>query len=161
MASNLKPIRPQDFDADALLKAAKEGRLFIKTLPPNPKKVREENARHILQYVNSIRAYAAEPYSKSIDEIWNEIIQHPDLFKCFIIQRGADAGCMNKYTIMALVDLLRNLDVYTGASSIQLHRILEKITTRNKFYNNMGMYAFGMNSFHIIREIIAKYKEYK
>lgn len=75
-----------------------------------------------------------------------------------MIQKGKSAGSMNKYLIMLLVENLRGLGVYDCESTLQLHRRLENIMTRNKYYNSMFTYQISPQENAKIREIVNKLK---
>ena len=157
----MKPVRPEDFDADALWKAAEEGRLFIIPMTRSLNEIREENAERVLTYVSSLRTHTADDYRVHIDNIWKELLLHEDFVQNFIMQRGKLAGDINKYFITAIVDCMQNLGVYTGGNTIFLHRILENTQTRNQFYNNMGVYALSYKQQKILQKILQQNKEYK
>lgn len=157
MASIYKSVHPEDFDAAKLLKLAEEGRLFFTPIVRSTEKEQVANSLHILEYVGALRACADEPYKDNIDFIWQEIVKNDALQKRLSIQKGTNAGCMNKYFITAIVDVLSNIGVYRD-NTIQLHRIMENITTRNKYYNSMGLYVLSSNERQIIRELAKKYR---
>ena len=67
----LRKVRPEDFDAQALLAAAQEGRLYIKEVKEDCKDNIEEEVR---AYVNQIRTFATSEFRPYIDDIWGQIL---------------------------------------------------------------------------------------
>lgn len=156
MAQKFQPVHPEDFDAEALKQAAEEGRLFITPSPRSILRTLQSNARQVLRYVAPLRTYAHPTYRPQYHTLWKAIVNHPNLFQRFTIQKGKNEGSMNKYLIMSIVDCLKNLGFYQDLNSLQLHRILEKIDTRNKYYNNMGQYVLEPSDSKILRELLKK-----
>ena len=76
----LRKVRPEDFDADALLRAAREGRLFIAPA------VEKHPLTEVLDYVERIREYATNPH---VREIWEAILSHEQLAPLFYLTRYA------------------------------------------------------------------------
>ena len=156
MAHKIQPVRPEDFDAEALKQAAEEGRLFIVPSPRSLSITLKNNARQVLCYVAPLRMYTKSTYRAQHRDLWKAIVNHPDFFQRFTIQKGKNEGSMNKYFIMSIVDCLKNLGFYQEVTSLQLHRILEQTDTRNKYYNNMGQYALERSDVRILRELLEK-----
>lgn len=156
MAHKIQPVRPEDFDAEALKQAAEEGRLFIVPSPRSLSITLKNNARQVLLYVAPLRAHTNKTYYAHHRGLWKKIVNHPDFFGRFTIQKGKNEGSMNKYFIMSIVDCLKNLGFYQEVTSLQLHRILEQTDTRNKYYNNMGQYALERSDVRILRELLEK-----
>lgn len=156
MAQKFLPVRPEDFDAEALKQAAEEGRLFITPSSCSISRTLKNNARQVLRYVAPLRTYTNPTYRSQYHNLWKTIVNHPNFFQRFTIQKGKNEGSMNKYFIMAIVDCLKNLGLYQNVNSLQLHRVLEKIDTRNTYYNSMGQYALECSESRILRELMKK-----
>ena len=110
----LRKVRPEDFDADALLRAAREGRLFIAPA------AERQPLTEVLDYVERIREYATNPH---VREIWEAILSHERLAPLFYLTRySSQRGQINWYRVTAVVCLLQENGVYRkDIAAVQLH----------------------------------------
>ena len=143
----LRKVRPEDFDADALLRAAREGRLFI---APTAEK---HPLTEVLDYVERIREYATNPH---VREIWEAILSHEKLAPLFYLTRySSQRGQINWYRVTAVVCLLQENGVYRkDIAAVQLHLCLERASKRNKRYTGKDRYLLERPELLIVRQIV-------
>ena len=67
----LKQVRPEDFDVEALMAAAREGRLYVDEKKKTVNK--EQLKRDVRAYVARISPLVTRRYRSTIDELWEEI----------------------------------------------------------------------------------------
>lgn len=146
----LKKVRPEDFDADALLRAAREGRLFIQPVS------QEQPLTEVINYVERIRQYATTPH---VREIWEAILSHERLAPLFRLTRySAKRGQINWYRVTAVVCLLREKGVYRqDVTEVQLHLCLEGISRRNSKYTGKDNYSLERSELLIVRQIVKNF----
>ena len=146
----LLKVRPEDFDADALMRAAREGRLFIQPVS------QEQPLTEVIDYVERIRQYATTPH---VREIWEAILSHERLAPLFRLTRySATRGQINWYRVTAVVCLLREKGVYRqDVTAVQLHKCLEGADHVTNRYNGMDRYRLEKQELRIVRQIIDKF----
>ena len=146
----LRKVRPEDFDADALLRAAREGRLFI--APAAEKHPLTE----VLDYVERIREYATNPH---VREIWEAILSHEQLAPLFYLTRYShQRGQINWYRVTAVVCLLREKGVYRqDMTAVQLHKRLEGTNRVTNRYNGISRYLLEKRELNFVRKIIERF----
>ena len=146
----LRKVRPEDFDADALLRAAREGRLFIAPA------VEKHPLTEVLDYVERIREYATNPH---VREIWEAILSHEQLAPLFYLDRYASKrGQINWYRVTAVVCLLQEKGVYRqDIAAVQLHLCLERASKRNGRYTGSNKYSPAKAEILIVRQIVKNF----
>ena len=82
MKKSLKQVRPEDFDVELLLAAAREGRLYVDEEKREVSK--EEVMKEVRAYVARIRPLVTRHYSSLIEELWEEIFQSDVLMDVMI-----------------------------------------------------------------------------
>ncbi|MCI6118523.1 MAG: hypothetical protein MR717_04435 [Prevotella sp.] len=143
----LRKVCPEDFDADALLRAAREGRLFIAPA------AERQPLTEVLDYVERIREYATNPH---VREIWEAILSHERLAPLFYLTRySSQRGQINWYRVTAVVCLLQENGVYRkDIAAVQLHLCLERVSKRNKRYTGKDRYLLERPELLIVRQIV-------
>ena len=72
MKKSLKQVRPEDFDVEALLAAAQEGRLYV---DESKKEVsRDIIIREVRAYVGRIQTLVTKEFSSSLEDLWEQIL---------------------------------------------------------------------------------------
>ena len=146
----LRKVRPEDFDADALLRAAREGRLFIAPA------AERQPLTEVLDYVERIREYATNPH---VREIWEAILSHEQLAPLFYLDRYASKrGQINWYRVTAVVIVLREKGVYRqDMTAVQLHKRLEGTNRVTNRYNGISRYLLEQRELNFVRKIIERF----
>ena len=136
----LTEVRPEDFDADALLRAAREGRLFVA-----PARERQP-LTEVLDYVERIREYATT-------------LSHEQLAPLFYFTRyTSQRGQINWYRVTAVVCLLREQGVYRNdVTALKLHLRLEGTSRRTNRYTGMARYQLDRPELLAVRRIVKSF----
>ena len=123
--SKMKQVHPEDFDVEALLAAAREGRLYVdeKKKTVNKEKVK----RDVRAYVARISPLVTRRYRSTIDELWEEIFGN-DVLMDMMMPKPKARKCrdFDKYGVMRIVGVLRVKDVYEQRSDPQFDALLEQ-----------------------------------
>ena len=72
MKISLKQVRPEDFDVETLMAAAREGRLYVDETEKTVSK--EQVKREVRAYVARIKVFVTPKFRSSIDELWEKIL---------------------------------------------------------------------------------------
>ena len=121
----LKQVRPEDFDVEVLLAAAREGRLYIDECKSEVNK--ELVKTKVRAYVQRINVFVIRNYSSSIDELWEEIFRC-DVLMEILMPKPKAKKCkdFDKYGVMRIVGVLREKGVYEQRSDPQFDALFEK-----------------------------------
>jgi len=151
---DLRRLSPKEFDAALLEKLTREGRVYIYS----PKEIDKDACkREILAYTQAIECFASETWSDGVKELWQKIVREDSLLNCLIMKNGLQAGHMNRYVVTNLVCRLQNAGVYRqDVSMLELHRHLEGISTRNRYYKSSGNYDLPREARAILKELISR-----
>ena len=146
----LTEVRPEDFDAAALMRAAREGRLFVA-----PARERQP-LTEVLDYVERIREYATTPH---VREIWEAILGQEQLAPLFYFTRyTSQRGQINWYRVTAVVCLLREQGVYRNdVTALKLHLRLEGTSRRTNRYTGMARYQLDRPELLAVRRIVKSF----
>ena len=123
--SKMKQVRPEDFDVEALMAAAREGRLYVdeKKKTVNKEKVK----RDVRAYVARISPLVTRRYRSTIDELWNEIFGNNVLMDLMMPKpRAKKFTKFDKYGVMRIVGVLREKGIYEQRSQRQFDALLEQ-----------------------------------
>ena len=123
--SKLKQVRPEDFDVEALIAVAREGRLYVDEKKKTVNK--EQVKRDVRAYVARISPLVTRRYSSLIDELWDEIFSN-DVLMDMIMPKPKARKCrkFDKYGVMRIVGVLRVKGVYEQRSDPQFDALLEQ-----------------------------------
>lgn len=152
---NLQKVSIEQFNADLLREAARQGRLYLATAEVSE----EQRQADILRYVSRIDSYAAmsddeEQNKKNIRRLWQAIVTHPALAGHWHIRRGQRKGEVNYSFVTSVVDYLRDRGVYRADYTTHLHFRLEGVTRKTAVYNNMAQYPVSRTQRKAIDELI-------
>lgn len=121
----LKQVRPEDFDVEALMAAAREGRLYVDEKKKTVNK--EQVKRDVRAYVARISPLVTRRYRSTIDELWDEIFGN-DVLMDLMMPKPKARKCrdFDKYGVMRIVGVLRVKGVYEQRSDPQFDALLEQ-----------------------------------
>lgn len=120
----LKQVRPEDFDVELLMAAAREGRLFVDE--PKSTVSKEEVKREVRAYVARIRVFVTPKFRSSIDELWENIFQCDILMELLAPKpKARKCKTFDKYGVMRIICVLREKGVYEHRSDPQFDALLE------------------------------------
>ena len=150
---DLKQVRPEDFNVELLIAAAREGRLYV----DEGKKIvsKEEIKKEVRAYVARIRVFVTPKFRSSIDELWEQILACDDFIE-FLTPGSKSRKCreFNKYNVMRIIGVLREKDVYERYSDRKYASLLELTDKDCSYRSYLGM---GLEQRHLlvkIREIV-------
>lgn len=153
----LKQVHPEDFDVEALLTAAREGRLYV---DESKKEVSKEVIiKEVRAYVGRIQTLVTKEFSSSIDELWEQILSTED-FVVLLTPSCKAKKCreFNKYSVMRIIGVLREKGVYEYYNDSTYNALLEQTEKDTSYRSYLGM---GFEQRHLImkmREIVTQYQ---
>ena len=157
MKQNFKQVRPEDFDVELLLAAAREGRLYV---DETKKEVsRETIIIEVRAYVQRIKVFVTKQYRSSIDDLWEQILASDD-FVMFLTPGCKAKKCkvFDKYNVMRIIGVLREKDVYEHYSDLKYNALLEQTDKDSPYRKYLGM---GLEQRYLLvklRQIVAKFQ---
>ena len=120
----LTRVRPEDFDVEALMAAAREGRLYVDERKQEVSK--EQVITEVRAYVGRIKVFVTKNYSSSIDELWEDVFRSDVLMKVLLPKpKARKCKVFDKYGVMRIVGVLREKGVYEQYSDPQYDAMLE------------------------------------
>ena len=153
----LEQIRPEDFDVEKLLAAAREGRLYVDEGRKSVNK--EEVAKEVRAYVARIRTFVTPRFRSSVDELWEEILCDDDFIDYLMPGSKTTLCCdFNKYSVMRIVCVLREHGVYEQYSDRKYDALFEPEVKDSPYRKYLGK---GINENYLlikIRNILCKIK---
>lgn len=153
----LKQVRPEDFDVELLLAAAREGRLYVDETRNEVSK--EEVVKEVRAYVQRIKVYVTKAFRSSIDNLWEQILATDD-FVTFLTPGSKAKKCrlFDKYNVMRIIGVLREKDVYEHYSDQKYNALLEQTDKDSPYRKYLGM---GIEERHLLlklRQIVAQFQ---
>lgn len=157
MKKSMKPVRPEDFDVEALLAAAREGRLYV---DESKKEVsRDIIIREVRAYVGRIKVLVTKEFSSSIDDLWEQILSTEDFFQLLTPScKAKKCREFNKYSVMRIIGILREKGVYEYYNDSKYNALLEQTNKDTPYRKYLGM---GFDQRHLLvemRKIVAQYQ---
>ena len=132
----LRKVRPEDFDALALLAAAQEGRLYIEEVKEDCKDNIEKEVR---AYVNQIRTFATSEFRPYIDDIWGQIFACEEFIDYLAPSpKARKFRKFNKYNVMRIIGVLREAGVYEQYNDLYFVQLLEHTDQDNSYRSYLG-----------------------
>jgi len=157
MKKSLKQVRPEDFDVQALMVAAREGRLYV---DESKKEVsRDIVIKEVRAYIGRIKVLVTKGFSSSVDDIWEHILSTED-FVAFLTPCSKAKKCreFDKYNVMRIIGVLREKGVYEDFNDTKYNNILEQTDKDTPYRKYLRM---GLEQHHLLvklRQIVAKYQ---
>lgn len=153
----LKQVHPEDFDAELLLAAAREGRLYVDESRKMVSK--EEVIVKVRAYIERIREFVTPGFRSSVDELWGNILAC-DEFVTFLTPGVKAKKCrvFDKYNLMRIIGVLREKGVYESYSDRKFIALLEETNKDCSYRCYLGMGLEQRDLLLKIRRIVAQYK---
>ena len=148
-------VRPEDFDVEMLLAAAREGRLYV---DDSRKRVsKEEVVYKVRAYVARIRMFATPRFSASVDDLWEQILSCDDFVEILIPgNKARKCRDFDKYSVMRIIGVLREKGVYEQYSDRKYDAILEQPGKDSPYRRYLGMGLDECSLLVEIRRIVAE-----
>ena len=150
-----KKVRPEDFDVEMLLAAAREGRLYV---DDSRKEVSKEDViNKVRAYVSRIKRFATPRFYASVDGLWDEILSCSD-FVAILIPGSKARKCrdFDKYSVMRIIGVLREKGVYEQYSDRKFDAQLEPSYADSPYRRYLGMGLEQHSLLVEIRRIVAE-----
>ncbi len=146
-----------DFDVEELKKAAAEGRLWVR--PARLEVSREDVKSGVRAYVRRIRHLATPRYSKSIDLLWDELLEDDDLMVLLMPKPHAHK-CkeFDKYGVMRLIGVMYNHGVYKPYSHRRFSALLDPDLKDSIYRKYLGMGIEQRPLLLKVRRLIEQYE---
>lgn len=137
----LKKVLPQDLaqNMNALMLAAKEGRLYVDT---ERKEVsRTQVINDVRTYVSQIKWLATREWQSAIDDVWEELFSTEEFVGMLMPgKKTRKFRKFNKYGVMRIVGVLRSHNVYDECiNDSRLCFELEHTEGDNAYRSYIGM----------------------
>ncbi len=156
----LLQVTPEDFNAAALLEAAREGRLYLAVVD-DPTQLSEECREEILAYVGRIGHCGNGFTADQLHTLWQQLLAEPVLAPYFRMSNGKNRGKVNYYRVTLVVDMLRDNGLYDSDrySTLQLHLLMEQKSCKSSFYTSRNNYPFPLKERNSIISIIKHFSK--
>ena len=157
MKKNLEQVRPEDFDVEVLMAAAREGRLYV---DKSKKEVsRDIVIKEVRAYVGRIKMFVTKEFRSSIDDLWEQIFSTEE-FVVFLTPSSKSKKCQefNKYSVMRIIGIMREKGVYEYYNDSKFNALLEQTNKDTPYRKYLGM---GLEQRHLmvkLRQIVANYQ---
>jgi hypothetical protein len=155
---NFKQVRPEDFNVEVLLAAAREGRLYVDESKVKVNK--EEVIIKLRAYVKRIKVFATPKFSSSVDELWE------DIFNCDVLMnvlmpkpKARKFRDFDKYGVMRIVCVLREKGVYEQYSDPQFDALLEEKGKDSIYRRYLGKGLEEHYQLVALRHIVEQYSK--
>ena len=157
MKQHFKQVRPEDFDVELLLAAAREGRLYVDEAKKEVS--RETIIIEVRAYVQRIKVFVTKQYRSSIDDLWEQILASDD-FVTFLTPSCKAKKCkvFDKYNVMRIIGVLREKDVYEHYSDLKYNALLEQTDKDSPYRKYLGMGLEQRCLLVKLRQIVAKFQ---
>ena len=157
MKQHFKQVRPEDFDVELLLAAAREGRLYVDEAKKEVS--RETIIIEVRAYVQRIKVFVTKQYRSSIDDLWEQILASDD-FVTFLTPSCKAKKCkvFDKYNVMRIIGVLREKDVYEHYSDLKYNALLEQTDKYSPYRKYLGMGLEQRCLLVKLRQIVAKFQ---
>lgn len=153
MKKILKQVRPEDFDVEALMAAAREGRLYV---DESKEEVSIEAVKeNVRAYVARISPLVSRRYVGLIDELWERIFGSDVLLEVLKPKpRARKCRDFDKYGVMRIVGVLRVKGVYEQRSDPQFDALLEQQGKDSPYRRYLGQGLEKRSQLLALRSII-------
>lgn len=157
MKISLKQVRPEDFDVEALLAAAREGRLYVDESKKDVS--RDIVIKEVRAYIERIKVLVTKEFYSTIDDLWEQILSTEE-FIVLLMPSSKAKKCrdFNKYNVMRIIGVLREKGVYEYYNDSKYNALLEQTNKDTPYRKYLGM---GFEQRHLlvkIRKIVAQYQ---
>lgn len=133
----LTRVRPEDFDVEALMAAAREGRLYIDECKNEVSK--EQVIIKVRAYVGRIKVLATPKFCSLVDELWEQILTNEEFVNFFTPgTKAKKCKEFDKYNVMRIIGVLRENDVYQKLSDHKFDALLEPEVTDSCYRKSLG-----------------------
>lgn len=152
-------VRPEDFDAEAMLAASRKGRLCVDIT--NDKAAIEwllkKRKCEALAYVSAIEEYVAPEWEPYIKALWTTLLNDPLFTPQLLLQKGKHQGQLNKYLLTNIVSRMKEQGIYRCGNFIELHKKMEGVDKKNSIYKCAGEYSLEWEQRQRLHELMKSF----
>lgn len=151
-------VRPEDFDAQVLFDAAREGYDSVTIKFPKPVD-KDEVRKEVRAYISRIRCYVTQEFQATIDALWDSLLNN-DVFVNFFMPGTKAKKCkaFDKYHVVRVCGVLRELGVYKPYSDRKYDALLEQPGTDSPYRRYLSMGLEEPSLLTIVKQIVASNK---
>ena len=137
--------------------AAREGKLYVDETRHEVS--REEIIVEVRAYVRRIKMFVTKPYISKVDDLWEQILTSDD-FVTFLTPGSKAKKCkaFDKYSVMRIIGVLREKDVYERYSDRKFDALLEPEMKDSPYRKYLGMGLEQRALLIKLRQIVAKFQ---
>ena len=137
--------------------AAREGKLYVDETRHEVS--REEIIVEVRAYVRRIKMFVTKPYISKVDDLWEQILTSDD-FVTFLTPGSKAKKCkvFDKYSVMRIISVLREKDVYERYSDRKFDALLEPEMKDSPYRKYLGMGLEQRALLIKLRQIVAKFQ---
>lgn len=154
MTKAWRKVNPEDFDVAELLKAAREGRLYV--APTGAATDSVCDIEKVCAYVERLRPFVTHNWQPSVAGLWDRVLADNDF--CRLLKPGTKARKsrdFNKYQVYRIVGILREKGVYEQYSDRRFDALLEPSVADSPYRRYLGMGLEERSLLIKIRQIVA------
>ena len=160
MKQKFHPVDLATMNEKQVLELAKSRKLYFVKSPNKIPVYTTEPVSQLLEYVARISPYASSNFAPWIADLWNDIFRDPRVFPKFFLQKGKDAGEINRYRVLAYVNCLLTRGVYEQ-NLIDLYHQLEGSECEERYYRGYSSYAPDKSEQTRLKQLCETYKNKK
>lgn len=151
-----RKVQPEDFDVEALLAAARVGRLYVDITDNNEalEQQLKQRQREAFDYVSAIKEYVAPEWEPYIKTLWNILLDDPLFSPQLVLQKGKHQGHLNRYFVTNIVSRMKELGIYQCDIFVELHKKMEGVDTKNSIYKCSGAYSLEWDQKQRLLELV-------
>ena len=160
MKQKFHPVDLATMNEKQVLELAKSRKLYFVKSPNKIPVYTTEPVSQLLEYVARISPYASSNFAPWIADLWNDIFRDPRVFPKFFLQKGKDAGEINRYRVLAYVNCLLTRGVYEQ-NLIDLYHQMEGSDCEERYYRGYSSYAPDKSEQTRLKQLCETYKNKK
>lgn len=151
-------VRPEDFDVQVLFDAAREGYDSVTIKFPKPVD-KDEVRKEVRAYISRIRCYVTQEFQATIDALWKAILDSDDFMSILLPNsRARICKTFNKYSVMRIIGVLRELGVYKQYSDRKFDALLEPQVQDSPYRRYLSVGLEEVALLKKARELVTRYK---
>ena len=149
-------VTPESFNVKQLYKAACEGRLRL-IVSDDETNQEVFDIDEIRSYVQRVKPFVTHKYKNTVDDIWEQVLSTAEFIELLKPDSKArKCKSFNKYSVMRLIGVLRELGVYEQRSDRKFNALLEQTTQDSPYrkYLSMGLERHAL--LIILRQLVTQ-----
>jgi hypothetical protein len=157
MTKAWRKVTPEDFDVAELLKAAREGRLYV--APTGAATDSVCDIEKVRAYVERLRPFVIRKWHPFVAGLWERMLADDDFRRLLSPSaRARKSRDFDKYQVYRIVGILREKGVYEQYSDRRFDALLEPSVADSPYRRYLGMGLEERSLLIKIRQIVADTK---